>query len=87
MIELGVTVRDKLTGFEGVAVGRHSYLTGCDRYTVQPSVLKDGVPQAAQPFDELQLTVVPGKEVLNFNAPTESAKKGGPRDDPGQRSF
>ena len=28
-VELGSLVRDKITGFEGIVMGRTEYLTGC----------------------------------------------------------
>lgn len=42
MIELGTQVRDKLTGFEGVATARVEYVTGVIKYEVQPRVREDG---------------------------------------------
>lgn len=33
---LGKTVKDKVTGFTGVATGFARYLTGCDQYLVLP---------------------------------------------------
>jgi len=36
MITLGDTVKDKITGFEGVAIGRAEYLAAPDQYLVQP---------------------------------------------------
>lgn len=36
MIKLGTRVRDKVTGFEGIAVARVRYLNGCIQYCIQP---------------------------------------------------
>ena len=36
MILLGQKVRDKITGFEGVAISRIEYLSGCIQYGVIP---------------------------------------------------
>lgn len=57
-IQLGDKVRDRLTGFEGVATGRHEYLYGCTRFTVSPVVLKDGHIAGNESFDEPQLEVL-----------------------------
>ena len=38
----GATLRDKVTGFEGVVIARMDHLTGCNRYLIQPKVDKDG---------------------------------------------
>lgn len=36
MIRFGDTVRDKITGIEGIVTGRCEYITGCNQYLVQP---------------------------------------------------
>lgn len=54
-IKLGGKVRDRVTGFEGVVVARTDWLYGCSRFGVQSSGMKDGVPLAAQWFDEQSL--------------------------------
>ena len=56
--DLGAEVKDKITGFSGVIMGRYEYLTGCRRYGLQAKKLKDGKPQEWQVFDEDQLILV-----------------------------
>jgi hypothetical protein len=58
MITLGSRVRDKITGFEGIVMGRTEYYNGCIQYGVQPLDLKDGRPQKYEWIDEAQLVVV-----------------------------
>ncbi len=41
-IELGMRVRDPITGFQGIAVGRATWLTGCDRVAIRGEVDEDG---------------------------------------------
>jgi hypothetical protein len=53
--ELGSTLRDKVTGFEGVIVGRGDHISGCDTYGLQPKQLKDGMPQDVKWLDEPRL--------------------------------
>jgi hypothetical protein len=36
VIDLGSTVRDKITGFKGIVTSRAVHMNGCDRYWVQP---------------------------------------------------
>lgn len=36
MIELGRKYKDKITGFEGVAIGHVKYLTGCNQTLLSP---------------------------------------------------
>jgi hypothetical protein len=40
----GATVRDRVTGLEGVVTAVTTWIGGCVRMTVQPKDLKDGVP-------------------------------------------
>lgn len=93
-INLGDIVRDRITGFSGVAIGKHKWLTGCDTITVKPRELKDGKPIDSLSFDVMQLEVVE-RGVLNFDAKPvdpshgdgpatyrEPARKGGPREEP-----
>jgi hypothetical protein len=60
MVGLGSKVRDVVTGFEGVAFGRHTYLTGCVKITVEPAKLNtaDGLPAKSEWFDEQRLEVL-----------------------------
>ena len=77
---LGKKVRDKITGFEGVAVAKTEWLYGCIRYGVQGlKVKEDGTLSEAQWFDEPQLTEV--EEVLE----NKKEKKYGQRKDPTRR--
>jgi len=55
MIKLGEKVKDSITGFEGVATGRATYLYGCVRVLVESKKLKDGKP-IEEWFDEQRLT-------------------------------
>lgn len=42
---LGQRVRDIVTGFEGIAIGRVEYINGCHQYLVKPQcVAKDDEP-------------------------------------------
>lgn len=55
---LGCEVKDVITGFTGIVVGRHQWLNNCNTYSVKSQVLKDGMPQDACNFDEPQLDFV-----------------------------
>jgi len=73
-VELGEKVKDSITGFEGIAVGRATYLYGCVRVLVEPEGLKeDGTTLEAVWFDEQRL--IEGSE----------AKSGGPQSTPPSR--
>jgi hypothetical protein len=71
-MQLGSRYRDRVSGFVGVAVSCHSYLNGCNRITLQPSVDKDGKLPECQTFDEPQL------EYIEDVVPQGSRLIGGP---------
>jgi hypothetical protein len=54
----GDKLRDRVTGFEGIVVSRGDHISGCDTYGLQPSTLKDGVPQDCKWFDDPRLELV-----------------------------
>jgi len=56
--KLGVKAKDKITGFEGVITTRCEFLTGCNRYCLQPTELRDGKPIDSLYFDEAQIEVI-----------------------------
>ena len=62
-IKLGQEVKDRVTGFKGIAISRVNYLQGCDRIGVAPIVDKDGDLRDVQSFDEPDLIIV-GEGIL-----------------------
>lgn len=56
--ELGKMGKDKITGFAGILMSRVEFLTGCNRYCIQPTELKDGKPIDGIYFDEAQIQIV-----------------------------
>mgnify|MGYP001122715477 CR=1 FL=1 len=56
MINLGGRVKDKITGFEGIAIAKIIYLNGCISYEVRAQELKDGKMLDTVWIDEQQLT-------------------------------
>lgn len=57
MIKLGQTVRDRITGFQGVVTGVVNYISGCNQALVVPRVKDDGSLTDAQWFDLQRLEV------------------------------
>lgn len=57
-IALGSTVRDAVTGFQGVATGRFEYLNGCIRYMVECPPKDEGGKPEELIFDEERLEQV-----------------------------
>lgn len=77
---LGLTLRDKVTGFTGIATGHVTYITGCDQLLLVPPVDKDGKLQESQWFDTQRCEVLPqGNSVTidngEFNGPDKAAPK------------
>ena len=70
IFKLGDKVKDSITGFEGIAIGKCEYLNGCISIQVKSQELKDGKTIEAEWFDEQRLTA------------TSKAKAGGPHDRP-----
>jgi hypothetical protein len=70
---LGKKVKDKVSGFTGIVTGRHEFLAGCTRYSVQPEVDKDGKLPEVQTFDDPQLEIVKEKKIK-----TTGDRPGGP---------
>lgn len=78
-IKLGDKVKDKISGFTGIATAMAKYLNGCTRILVEPSKLDDdGKIIKAIWFDDVQI------EVVESGAFAKGKKKvGGPtRSDP-----
>lgn len=76
-IQLGDLVRDRITGFEGVAVCEARWLNGCVRFTVQPRTLtKEGTVKTSEGFDVEQLEKIE-HQVVEVMTPT-----GGPMPEP-----
>lgn len=73
--ELGVHVRDVVTGFRGVVTGRVQYLTGCSQFLIQPQGLVGGRAQESFWIDEAKLEAVRGKKRIVLTV----ADRGGPQ--------
>lgn len=55
---LGCVLKDCITGFEGVVLGRTEYFTGCKHYGLASRGMKDGKPLDWEWFDESRLTMI-----------------------------
>jgi hypothetical protein len=62
MKNLGKKAKDKITGFEGIIVGKCTYLFGCATYGIAPAVIKEGKVESTVWFDEGRIEVT-GKGV------------------------
>lgn len=80
--ELGNTVRDRVTGFEGIATTRIEGLSGEVRYGVTPRVKDDGKHPSAIYLPSMQLVKV-GDGVATPRRPSGGPSDGPQRDRPG----
>lgn len=79
-VQLGSLIRERITGFAGIAMGRHEYLTGCTKITIQPLGLdKDGHPQRSEWFDEPTIDVL---EPPKPGVVDDDGSPGGPTEEP-----
>lgn len=63
MITLGDKVKDKVSGFTGIAVSRTVYLNGCIQIGVTPKVAKTSDDIKTYYIDEPQLEIIQSKKV------------------------
>lgn len=67
--ELGVTLRDCITGFEGINNGYVKYLTGCNQYLLVAKAT-DGKLGESQWFDEQRCERVGTNKIILDNGKT-----------------
>ena len=70
--ELGAVLKDIVTGFEGVAMGRTQYFTNCNHYGLcSQKLTKDAKPDEWVWLDESRLVLLKKKGVsFNVKEPT-----------------
>lgn len=56
--KLGNTLRDRVTGVQGITTGKIEYLNGCVQWNIHPKADKDGKPVESFYYDEQQLELV-----------------------------
>ncbi len=56
---LGFLVKDKISGFQGIAYATSTYLNGCSRVLIEPTKLKeDGSVLSSEWFDIQQVEII-----------------------------
>ena len=61
--ELGMILKDKITGFQGVAMAHTEYLTECVHYGICSQSLQNGKPIEWEWFDEARLILVNDEKI------------------------
>lgn len=62
---LGLTVKDRVTGFKGVIMNVTTYIHGTDRVHIQPPLDKDNKMMSGHDFDCCQLDILKNKRVID----------------------
>jgi len=62
--ELGEILKDKITGFQGVAMARTEYFTDCVHYGICQQSLNNGKPGDWEWFDETRIIKVKGSKKI-----------------------
>lgn len=81
-IQLGNKVKDRITGFTGVAVGITNWSSGNVTVTIEPTMLKDGKPVDSCGFDVHRVELM--EETKPPVAKENTSTTGGPQRDPRQ---
>jgi hypothetical protein len=61
--ELGKKGQDKITGFQGIIIGRCEHLYGCNTYGLSTQVSKEGNRIQTEWFDEARIIII-GKGIF-----------------------
>ena len=72
---LGKKVRDKITGFEGIATAKVKYINGCIQYCVKPKIDSTGKMPDGEYIDVQQL------DIIDEGTDIEGTDTGGPQRD------
>lgn len=78
-MDLGITVQDRVTGFQGVVTGFVQYLTGCNQALVVPRVGPDGAAKDAAWFDVQRLDRVGNDRIVLDNGRTPGCDMAPPK--------
>ena len=76
VINLGDEVEDLITGFRGIAVGRHIFLHGATNITVQPVLGHYGILPDSEIFAETSLKITKTMKTKVPAVVRELGKKG-----------
>lgn len=81
VMKLGDLMKDRVTGFEGVATGVADYLTGCRQWLLSSQKLKPDGDAIAMWIDEIRLEVTHAG-VISLPASAIASHPGGPSSGP-----
>lgn len=79
MIKLGLTYRDAISLFQGVAIGHVNYLTGCNQTLLQPPSGDHSKKNEAEWIDDERLFEVAGIEPITLDPPGSGFDRAAPK--------
>ena len=86
-IELGDEVQDTISGVKGIAIGRTTWITGCDNIAIRPQGTdRDGKPCDFFSADEPVVKVIKAGKV-KVQAPQTPRERGGPAYGTAKRTY
>lgn len=77
-MDLGITVKDKITGFEGVVTGFVKYISGCNQVLVVPKVDDKGASRDGAWFDVQRMERVGKDQIILDNGDTPGCDAAAP---------
>ena len=77
-MEMGWSVKDRITGFAGVVTGRAEYISGCNQALVAPPLGKEGQHRDSQWLDEQRLERVGDEQVTLDNGSNPGCDRAAP---------
>jgi len=78
-MELGITVKDRITGFKGVVTGFVQYISGCNQALVVPKASGEGAYIEAQWFDIQRLEQQDEPQIKLDNGATPGCDRAPPK--------
>jgi hypothetical protein len=79
-MKMGIEVYDDVTHFQGIAVARIEYISGCVQWLVQPPVGEDKKRPESEWFDEQRLVEIEGGRAVALNNNASGFDRPGPKD-------
>lgn len=77
---LGDRLRDRITGFQGIAIAKTDWLNQCVRWTIQSEERTDNGKSITETFDEIDVELI-AVDPLGYRA-VDKKVTGGPRPEP-----
>lgn len=79
MIQLGMTYKDKITGFTGVCTGICNYISGCNQALLVPKCGEDGTAKDSQWYDVQRLEPMDAPVITLNNDETPGCDRAAPK--------